>query len=163
MTDNAEAARTTPATSDNFRRAAELAGTNLRERLEKDSEIAIHSPTFDSYSTKYYGDVLGEVMDKFTRNVCGYNSVRFRRSITHACQQEFPRLHAGGSLIWLSIRLITQDGTAGRNKISQSAVDVWALPLFAGGDSIIGQPLSRNNIAEVKKGQIFLGYKVICA
>jgi hypothetical protein len=163
MTDDAEAVRTTPATSDDFRRAAELAGTNLRERLEKDSETAIHSPTFDSYSTKSYGDVLGEVMDKFTKNVCGYNSVRFRRSITHACQQEFPRLHAGGSLIWLSIRLITQDGTAGSNKSSQDARNVWALPLLAEGGSIIGQPQSRNDIAEVKKGQIFLGYEVIGA
>jgi hypothetical protein len=35
--------------------------------------------------------------------------------------------------------------------------------LLAEGGSIIGQPQSRNDIAEVKKGQIFLGYEVIGA
>lgn len=69
MADDAKPADTTPVTSDDFRRDAELAGTRLRERLPKDSETARHAPSFDSYSTKNYEDILDKVMKHFRRNV----------------------------------------------------------------------------------------------
>lgn len=75
-------------------------------------------------------------------------------------QQEFPRLHPGESLSWGAIRLITKDETAGDTRLSKMPSDIWALPLLSGGNNPIGQPLNRNDITEVKEGEIFLGYKV---
>jgi hypothetical protein len=77
MADNPKPARTTPATSDDFRRAAQLAGTKLRERLPEDSEYATHFPGFDSYNAKNYQAILGELMEKFKKNVCSHGLVRF--------------------------------------------------------------------------------------
>jgi hypothetical protein len=160
MADNPKPARTTPATSDDFRRAAQLAGTKLRERLPEDSEYATHFPGFDSYNAKNYQAILGELMEKFKKNVCSHGLVRFMWSISHAFQQEFQDLHPGGAIVWGAIRLITQDDAAGNSTYNKDPGEIWALPLLAGGDSTIGQPLNRNDITEVKEGQIFLGYKV---
>jgi hypothetical protein len=160
MADGATPARTPPATSDDFRRDAKLAGNELRKRLPKDSETATHYPTFDSYSTKRYEDILGEVMAQFKRNVRSYCLVQFEWFESHGLQQEFPRLHPGESLSWGAVRLITQDETAGNVKHNKDPGEIWALPLLVGGDNMIGQPLNRNDITEVKEGEIFLGYKV---
>jgi hypothetical protein len=77
MADNPKPARTIPATSDDFRRAAQLAGTKLRERLPEDSEYATHFPGFDSYNAKHYQAILGELMEKFKNNVCSHGLARF--------------------------------------------------------------------------------------
>lgn len=82
------------------------------------------------------------------------------RTYLTSFNQEFQHLHGDGDFDWRTLRLITHDASLGKHKYSEAPGDAWALPLLVGGNNTVGQPLSLHESFDVKRGDIYFGFRI---